>query len=142
MPEPGLPPRAYGQRSDLNTPSPSTTYGDKAAAERQVQAVPITPAPVWRPAPPGHFMRPTELPDQPVTSGLPTGPGPGPEVLNLPGPASQGPDPDLLAAVRYLPILELIASQPDSSVSARNLVRRIRGATQQLDGMPGPPGAA
>lgn len=29
------------------------------------------------------FTRPTERPDEPVTAGLPTGPGPGPEALGV-----------------------------------------------------------
>jgi len=36
------------------------------------------------------FTRPTENPGEPVTAGLPMGPGPGPEVLGL-GPTSTDP---------------------------------------------------
>lgn len=34
-----------------------------------------------RPPPAGGLLRGTDRPDEPVTAGLPTGPGPGPEVL-------------------------------------------------------------
>lgn len=68
---------------------------------------------------------PTERPDEPFTSGLSMGEGPGPEVL---GPEDPGTDPDLQSAAEYLPILELMSSLPGASVATRNFIRRIRGA--------------
>ena len=58
------------------------------------------PAPTSTPAPPSpaggggiapgdlNFEAPTERPNEPVTAGLPIGPGPGPEALNLPSQAA------------------------------------------------------
>lgn len=55
-----------------------------------MDAVPITPAPQMAPpqasappVPPGPLTRPTDRPLEPITSGLPMGPGPGPEALGL-----------------------------------------------------------
>lgn len=75
----------------------------------------------------GGFTRPTERPNEPVTAGLPFGPGPGRESLEqrLPQPVQR--DPDLEALRPYLGTLELLASQPDTSIAARNFIRRIRG---------------
>lgn len=39
-----------------------------------------------------------------------------------------GPDPDLEALRPYLPTLELLASQPNASPTARMFVRRLRGS--------------
>lgn len=82
-PTPG---RSYGNRSDYNS---GDQYGDVAARQARVDAVPITPPapPAMAQAPqaplvaPGAMDRPTERPLEPVTSGLPTGPGPGPSAL-------------------------------------------------------------
>lgn len=66
---------------------------------------------------------PTDRPGEPVTAGVPVGPGPGAEVLGLPD--ESGVD-DL---AMWLPMLEFAASQPGASVQTRNFVRRLRGAT-------------
>lgn len=94
----------YPQRSDLRsgplTPTAPTglQYGQHSSlidSQRQVPMGPAganAPAPVAPPpaasAPPpvlpgslGAFDRPTDRPGEPVTAGLPIGPGPGPEVL-------------------------------------------------------------
>lgn len=99
----GTPGRSYANRTDLNTALPVTTapgqpYGSRVAQERAQEALPMAPAPrpamapgnprggdLQRPGPlPGElgdFLRPTERPNEPLTAGLATGPGPGPEVL-------------------------------------------------------------
>ena len=111
----GVPGKAYGNRTDLNPPKPPATqftgqaYG---AATQQAQAqkdAPVGGTPVPPPQPggagpvaqpdvgqvpqltgpapgaAGDFTRPTDRPGEPVTHGLPTGPGAGPEALS-PGP--------------------------------------------------------
>lgn len=74
----GRPGQAYSNRTDLNQPvrtGPSQEYGERAALERQQQAMPL---PQRRSVPP--INRPTERPNEPVTAGLPVGPGPGPRM--------------------------------------------------------------
>lgn len=89
----GTPGTAYGNRTDLNQAPSGGQYGDKAAAQARLAAVPITPPPAMpapqgapqQPlAPPPPIDRPSERPLEPITTGLPTGPGAGPEALNLP----------------------------------------------------------
>ena len=86
-------------RTGLNLPistAPDQPYGeatDQANAQRSVPmgASPVAPVPVGRPLPkPGSlpYISPTERPDEPVTSGIDFGPGPGSEALG-----SQAPDP-------------------------------------------------
>lgn len=95
-----------GNRTDLNAHLPETTVPDQpygeAAQQRLAQgAVPMAPTPApgaVNPTPlaplqalsrnpgakPGSlpWLEPTNRPNEPVTTGLPTGAGAGPEVLN------------------------------------------------------------
>lgn len=98
----GKPGAKYPNRTDLAL-SPRTApvakipgqgYGAQAAQTRAQQAVPagLPPAPPFAPPPtaPNIMARlaaPTERPDEPFHTGLPTGPGPGPEILGLADPA-------------------------------------------------------
>lgn len=100
--------KAYGNRTDLNAPKPPATqftgqpYGARLQQEQAQQAVPTGPTQVPPPAPmapgppspapgeAGALTRPTERPGEPVTHGLPTGPGAGPEAL---GPGFNAGDP-------------------------------------------------
>lgn len=79
----GKPGVAYPNRTDLNAQPVRTAsgqeYGERTRQEQAQQAVPL---PAAAPVPPAQpLLRPTERPNEPVTSGLPLGPGPGPEVL-------------------------------------------------------------
>lgn len=83
---------AYGNRTDLNSPAekiaktavPGQTYGKAAEQLRAQAAVPMGQAPsdaaaqpAQRPAPGGlgDFLRPSERPLEPITSGVNFGPG-------------------------------------------------------------------
>lgn len=57
------------------TAAPSQEYGSRVAQERAQAVVPL-PA-----TPPVPLMAPSQRAQEPVTAGLPMGPGPGPEVL-------------------------------------------------------------
>ncbi len=100
----GTPGTAYTNRSDLNAnkalpaaTGPSRTYGDSAASQRAQNIIPMAPqpaagsaaqqlqpaAPPAPPAPVTDLYAPSDRPDEPITAGLPTGAGPGPEALNM-----------------------------------------------------------
>jgi hypothetical protein len=144
-PRQGTPGKTYTNRSDLNTNkklpiqvAPSQQYGQGVAQRSAQQAVPmaggpalpspqVSPAAVPAPVPGagGGLARPTDRPGEPLTAGLPIGPGPGPEALTQP------PDfyaEDLGRFRDVLPTLEVLASLPTSSIQTRNFVRRLRGA--------------
>lgn len=113
----------YPNRSDLRNPAkkparmvvPGQTYGEGAAQMRSQQAVPMASAPTD--APPadmsqiagpvpgalGPLDRPSERPDEPITAGIPSGAGPGPEALVTPMPDSIQPGSRemLIDQVRY-----------------------------------------
>lgn len=130
----GRPGAKYENRTDLALAPrtapiariPGQGYGEQAAQVSAQQAVPTgvpaTPTPAPRPAPDimGRLTAPTERPDEPVQTGLPTGPGPGPEALGM-----QYGEPSRLAP--YVAILELAASRPSSSPALRQFVRTLRG---------------
>lgn len=103
--------KQYPNRADLSMLSqtaPSKQYGSRAAQERSIDALPPGPPPST-PVPPGSppagpgggggllpFNRPTDRPGEPLTHGLSTGPGMGPEVLHMP---TSDPSLDELRAI-------------------------------------------
>ncbi len=52
--------------------------GTDAANERALEALPMQQTPPVMPGARGPLTRPTERPNEPITAGLSTGPGPGP----------------------------------------------------------------
>ncbi len=139
----GTPGTLYPNRSDLRQAPKAAggqEYGKAGAQIAAQRAVPLPAAPPVAPAPSppggaagpgpagpadlGPFNRPTERPGEPLTTGIPSGPGAGPEALA----ATNRADPDLEAMRPYLPTLELLASQPNASPTARMFVRRLRGS--------------
>ena len=101
----GTPGTAYGQRTDLNQPIstvPGQEYGmakQQADAQRAIPmaASPVAPAPAQPQQPQGQrpsmpqpgtmpHLDPTNRPEEPVTAGLPFGPGAGPEAIARPAP--------------------------------------------------------
>lgn len=65
---------------------------------------------------------PTQRPGEPVTAGAPSGPGAG--AAGMPNMQQQ----DVQALQPYLPVLQFMAGQQDSSWALRNLVRQIKAA--------------
>jgi hypothetical protein len=66
------------------------------------------------------LLDPTNRPSEPITAGLNSGPGPGPEIL----------DPRVKETrdlQKWLPLLDPLVNEPDSSQSVKALVRYIRG---------------
>jgi len=121
----GIPGQAYGQRTDLNQPvmvASGQPYGARQAQEAAQQAIPLPSAPpVSEPVSPrpqeptpgslGAFGRATERPTEPLTAGMPMGPGPGPEAMV--GNTGLTPDDLVLAKLRAL-----MAAHPNGDVAA------------------------
>lgn len=107
------------------------SYGDATQMMKLQQAAPLAASPGGDVAPsagvqvpPGPaFGAATQQPDTPVTDGAGLGPGAGPEALGL-TPQS---DDDMQNLIKYLPVLEHMQAQPNSSKAARNLVRELKG---------------
>lgn len=137
----GRPGASYGNRTDLNAPKPlaptavgGQTYGQAGQQLAAQKAVPMAPPPVAAPAggappaptpvpqgpPPGSrgaFNRPTERPLEPVTAGVPSGPGPGPESVVGLGGAQQDQTVGAL--------LNRLAAQPGASANVQAMASAV-----------------
>lgn len=131
-PRVGTPGTAYSNRSDLRgtqgiktaTGQPYGAAQDQAAAQKAIPlpqqpgpppggvssstAPPGSGGPSIQPGGLGELHAPTNRPNEPLTAGLPTGAGPGPEALNtaqdptlafLRGVYAKYPSPDLLTLI-------------------------------------------
>jgi hypothetical protein len=133
----GTPGKTYPNRTDMHKPEFKGQPQGAAKAQAEVQASGSpgsAPGPSAPPAAPpgpaagslGAFNRPSDRPEEPITAGLSTGPGPGPDALGL-GPQGKPEDVDMRDMAIYLPTLEMLASQPGASMATKTFVRRLRG---------------
>jgi hypothetical protein len=67
---------------------------------------------------------PSMRPDEPLTTGLSSGPGAGPEALGF---DTRGQEATRLKA-KWLPILQPVIEQPDTPDSVKMMFRYLRGA--------------
>lgn len=130
---------------------PNQTYGEAAQQRAAQQAIPMGQPPIAGgtappPSPSGPpqqpqlqdvlaaaqahngpgdrpFTRPTERPNEPVTSGLPMGPGPGPESLQGVGAAARQ---NVIEQGTLSHLLTSMASQPNSTSAIRDLAARAQ----------------
>lgn len=130
-------PGKLSQRTDMAPQGakyiPGGKYGEgKALMEQQMSApmagsaTPKPTAPVLQSAPKGKLtglFDPTTRPDEPVTAGLPIGPGRSPE------PQLAG-EYDMIN--KYLPALEAMASQKDAPPAFVALVNYVKVNGQKL----------
>ncbi len=91
-PRQGVQGKAYANRSDLNAKPRLPATGRPVSSPAGLPSGAPAPEPV-------PLGAPTARPGEPVTAGLPVGPGPGPEVL---GDVALGGRDDTLAFLRAL----------------------------------------
>jgi hypothetical protein len=72
------------------------------------------------------FDAPTQYPDQPMTTGLRTGEGAGPEILSTPAMVAAQNSEDVARLMAVLPIYARIAESPNASNAMRNFYRYLR----------------
>ena len=134
------------QKAEPVTSAPGQEYGQRSQQQAAQRSVPLAPPPQagptaapGGPAPPtpnaqppspivngagkgnaglGLWTHPTERPDEPITAGMASGPGPGPEVLGGVGAvaASGAVEQGTLKS-----LLGHLASAPTSSTALRDL---------------------
>lgn len=124
-PAPVSGPGALSQRTDGGpgqTPMqlPDAAYGEQAAFQEIQAGAPMAEQPA--PMPPG-LMGPTARPEEPVTTGVPVGPGS--NTLRTPPSVMQQ---DMQAIAKYLPQFERMAALEDTPESFRIFVRYLRGS--------------
>lgn len=114
----GTPGKGYANRTDMGT---NYDMASSQTAATGGMRAPAAPAIETYPEDTPMLLDPTARPGEPVTSGLATGPGPGPEAL----------DPRVAETTnlkRFLPIIEPFLSQPDTPESVVALVKYIKGS--------------
>lgn len=139
-PAPASAPGALSKRTDGGPSAPKqpiralpdAAYGEQATFRADQQGAPMSATAKPQAGQAGPladlsqvvpFGAPSQRPDEPVTAGAPSGPGPGPEALGI---GNQGNDPGLQYVRQLLPMFELAAQLPTSSVEFRQFVRRLR----------------
>ncbi len=102
---------------------PDAKYGENAAFRAAQGAAPMsTGLPDLSSIVP--MGAPSERPDEPITAGMPFGPGPGSSVPAQ-GPGNLTPEQaDRLRS--YLPVLVILASQDDADPATKKFVRQLR----------------
>lgn len=128
-------PGSFSQRTDravsnANTTLPNANYGENRDYQEQRTSAPVATSPggmdigslmgAMRPEAVG-LDEPSAMEDVPVTDGAAMGAGAGPEVLN-----PQPQDPSASRNASWMYALMYMAEQPNSSDSARNLVRTLK----------------
>ena len=137
-------------RADLTRPTvqqvPGQGYGEAAAQRSAMQAIPLptpqapggaAPAAVAPPAGPmsalpgapmvganGPLTRPTERPNEPVTHGLPMGPGAGPEALQGVGATARE---TAVEQGTLTHLLTNLAATPGATSAIKDLAARAQG---------------
>lgn len=134
----GTPGKGYANRSDLavsrdmsqNTAAtggmqpptggtPSPPQGALPVSDGQTGGV---PAFFRGPDDSPNLTDPTQRPGEPLTSGLSSGPGPGPEAITQDTRAA-----DTAKLRKWLPILALAVEKPDTPVEVKNLYQYVKG---------------
>jgi hypothetical protein len=110
----GTPGKGYSNRTDMMG-NYDQAAGSAAAGGVQAPPMQMGPSPDDSPG----LSDPTMFPDEPITSGLPVGAGPGPQRDTRLDETRQ--------LRRYLPLMELYINRPDTPDSVRALFRYIRG---------------
>lgn len=80
------------------------------------------------PAPVPPFGSATSRPDEPITSGVDMGAGPGSASLGMLDEETLQKRADTEQLMKYLPVLEFISNRPNASASLRNIVRNLKAS--------------
>lgn len=120
----GTPGKAYANRTDMT--SDYNMQDGRSPAAGGIEA-PAGAAPMALPVYPDqtpNLSDPTQRPTEPITAGLPTGAGPGPDALTNYDPRKQ----ETQALKKWLPLLQPMINDPETPESVKVLVRYIRGS--------------
>ena len=129
-------PGSFSKRTDLEYQAPA--YGDATALQQQMAGAPLAKSPDVRgatntavrqaaaqaaQAPVTPLYAPTQRPNEPITTGVNIGPGPGSEALMM----RQPDDSNFRAAMQdYMPVIAYISSLPNTSPETRRALRQLR----------------
>jgi len=74
------------------------------------------------------FGAPSSRSDEPITSGIDMGAGPGSASLGMLDEQTLQERADKESLIRYLPVFEFLANRPGASASLRSLVRTLKAS--------------
>ena len=119
----GTPGKGYANRTDLGMKMDESK--DTAAAGGMTAPAGSTPMqlPIYPDQTP-NLSDPTQRMNEPVTTGLPTGAGAGPEAMTGFDPRVQ----ETQALKRWIPLLDPVINRPDTPESVKILIRFIKGS--------------
>jgi len=132
-PAPVSGPGALSRRTDGRV-AEGFAYGMNKQINEQAASAPMAKAPQPRPASASSMMSASPLPpltpitaesdpNDPITNGVPVGPG----ANSIPGiPSGPVQDPDINMIRDYYPMLEFWASQPGTSQATKDYVQYLR----------------
>lgn len=112
---------------------PNADYGEQQSYQAQQQGAPMAADSGQAPAQQGNPLAaqvvpigaPSQRPNEPVTAGANSGPGPTQASLGLPNQSNS----DVKALQSYLPVLQFMANQPNASWALGNLVRQVKASS-------------
>lgn len=120
-----------GGAGQSGQPKPGYTgfaYGENSALEAQASGARLAAAPTPTPmpmAPVTPITAPSSRPGEPVTTGIATGEGAGPEALNLPTPVQETNTGFNTSIQAYAPVLSYVASLPNTSKETRQAIATL-----------------
>jgi hypothetical protein len=122
-------PGKFSKRTDRQAPKqlPNAAYGEQKQFQAEQAGAPMAkaPNPMEDVIPLGA---PTRRPDEPVTAGVDSGPGPGREILGLKTPTDTTLD-DLTKLSQYMPLMMQYADSPQSTGTMKAFVKYLRSQT-------------
>ena len=120
----GTPGKAYVNRTDMAT-NYDMADGKSPAAGGLVapSQTNLPPLPIYPEQTP-NLTDPTQRPGEPITDGLMTGPGRGPDAMTNYDPRVS----ETQALKKWLPLLDPIGDDPATPDSVRTLIRYIRSS--------------
>lgn len=135
-------PGGFAKRTDIGDVQktrdlPNADYGEQQAYQSQQQGAPMAADSGQAPAQPAGnplaaqvvpIGAPSQRPNEPVTAGANSGPGPDMSSLGLPNQSGQ----DMKSLQSYLPVLQFMSNQPNSSWALGNIVRQIKASSSNV----------
>lgn len=116
-----LPNAAYGEQQQFQADqagAPMAKSNNAAAMPQRNPMADVVP-----------LTAPSRRPDEPVTAGVDSGPGPGREILGLKNPTDVALQ-DLSKLARYMPLMMQYADSPQSSGTMKAFVKYLRSQTE------------
>jgi hypothetical protein len=112
-----LPNAAYGEQKQFQAEQAGAPMAKSAGPQKNPMAdiVPLT--------------APTRRPNEPVTAGVDSGPGPGSSILGMKSPTDVTLQ-DLSKISQYMPLMVRFAESPQSSGTMKAFVKYLRSQTE------------